>query len=187
MEVLRLVRELGLRPRRTLRVVLWTNEENGLAGAKAYCDSLGDGVSSHVAAIETDGGVEAPSGFGVEMNRVGLDSVDVAHTARVVERLRPIAPLLAELGAGDISDKGGGADIGQLMKKGVPGIAHRTVGTHYFDWHHTPADMLDKVDPVELRKNVAALAVMAWVLADMPGRLADPTGGEAAIGARKSP
>jgi carboxypeptidase Q len=186
MEVLRLVRELGLQPRRTLRVVLWTNEENGLEGAKVYCDSLGDGVSSHVAAIETDGGVEAPIGFAAQMNRAGLDSVDVARTARVVERLRPIAALLTGLGADRITDSGGGADISPLMKKGVPGIAHRTVGTHYFDWHHTPADMMDKIDAVELRKNVAALAVVAWVLADMPGRLGDDAGGEAAIGPAES-
>ena len=64
------------------------------------------------------------------------------------------------------------------MKAGVPGLAHRTVGEHYFDWHHTQADMLDKIDPVEFRKNVAALAVMVYVLADMPETLLDrePTG-----------
>jgi hypothetical protein len=61
------------------------------------------------------------------------------------------------------------------MRHGVPGIAHRTTMEHYFDWHHTPADMLDKVDPIELRKNVAAMAVMAWVLADMPEPLGGPT------------
>jgi carboxypeptidase Q len=173
MEVLRLVRALGLRPRRTLRVVLWTNEENGLRGAEVYADSLGASVGSHVAAIESDGGVEAPIGFGVRVNRTGLDSVDVARTEVAVERMRPLGKLLDGIGAGAVTDQGGGADIGPLMEKGVPGIAHRTVGTHYFDWHHTPSDMMDKVDPVELRKNVAAMAVMAWMLADMPGRLSD--------------
>ena len=58
------------------------------------------------------------------------------------------------------------------MKKGVPGLSHQTTMEHYFDWHHTPSDMLDKVDPIELRKNVAALAVMVYVLADMPETLA---------------
>ena len=65
------------------------------------------------------------------------------------------------------------------MKRGVPGIAHQTVTEHYFDWHHTPADMLDKVDPVELRKNVAAMAVMIYLLADMPGTLLDGAPAEA--------
>jgi carboxypeptidase Q len=173
MEVLRLIKQLGLRPRRTLRAVLWTNEENGLAGAKVYADSLGAAVRSHVAAIETDGGVERPLGFAVEVNRTDVDSVDAAATKRAVDRLRGIAPLLAGLGADRITDDGGGADLGPLMKRGVPGIAHRTVGEHYFDWHHTPADMLDKVDPVELRRNVAALAVVCWVLAESPGQLGD--------------
>src|SRR5262245_12506139 len=173
MEVLRLMKQLGLRPRRTLRAVLWTNEENGLEGAKVYADSLGAAVASHVAAIETDGGVERPLGFEVQINRAGLDSADVKATNRAVDRMKGIAPLLAGLGADKITNDGGGADIGQLMKKGVPGVAHRTVGEHYFDWHHTPADMLDKVDPVELQRNVAALAVVCWVLAEIPERLGD--------------
>ena len=63
------------------------------------------------------------------------------------------------------------------MRDGVPGIGERTVGTHYFDWHHTEADTLDKVDPEDFRKNVAALAVMGYVLADMPGRLVAAVGG----------
>lgn len=57
------------------------------------------------------------------------------------------------------------------MKRAIPGLAHQTTAEHYFDWHHTQADMMDKVDPVELRKNVAAMAVMAFVLADMPETL----------------
>jgi hypothetical protein len=59
------------------------------------------------------------------------------------------------------------------MRDGVPGLGHRTVGLHYFDWHHTAADTLDKIDPQEFRLNIATLAVMAYVLADMPGRLLD--------------
>jgi len=174
MEVLRLMKQLGLRPRRTVRAVLWTNEENGLKGAEAYRDSAGASVEKHVAALETDGGVERPLGFGVEINRTGTDSVDVQSTARAVTQAKQIAKLLTGLGASQITDSGGGADIGPLMKRGVPGVAHRTVGEHYFDWHHTESDMLDKVDPIELRKNVAAVAVMVYVLADMPGRLGDP-------------
>jgi hypothetical protein len=155
--------------------VLWTNEENGIKGANAYRDSIGAAVSRHVAAVETDGGVERPVGFGLRVNRVGTDSLEAARTDRAVAQGREIARLLAGLGADQIDDSGGGADIGPLMKLGVPGVAHRTVGEHYFDWHHTQADMLDKVDPVELRKNVAALAVMVYILADMPEPLAGAT------------
>ena len=100
-----------------------------------------------------------------------------------MERAQEIRPLLLGLGAGLIDSTGGGTDIEPLMKRGVPGIAHQTVMEHYFDWHHTPADMVDKVDPVELRKNVAALAVMVYVLADMPETLLEGV----TVGLRASP
>ena len=86
--------------------------------------------------------------------------------------LRQIGTLLERVGAGEITGGGGGADIAPLIRDGVPGLAERTVGTHYFDWHHSDADTLDKVNPEDFRKNMAALAVMSYVLADMPGRLA---------------
>jgi carboxypeptidase Q len=175
MEALRLMKQLGLRPRRTVRVVLWTNEENGLRGGNAYADSLGALVGNHVAAVESDGGVERVTGFDVDVHRVGTDSTDVVRAAAAIARMRAIAPLLAGLGADSIGPNGGGADIGPLMKKGVPGLAHRTTMEHYFDWHHTQSDMLDKVDPIELRKNVAALAVVVYALAQMPERLGDVT------------
>ena len=86
--------------------------------------------------------------------------------------LREIAPLLAGLGADRVGDGGGEADINALMRLGVPGLSLRTTMEHYFDWHHTEADMVDKVDPVELRKNVAALATIVYALAEMSGTLA---------------
>src|SRR5205814_4994115 len=73
LEAMRLIRQLGLRPRRTLRIVTWVNEENGGRGADAYADSLGPSIASHVAAIESDGGVERPLGFDVAVRRAGTD------------------------------------------------------------------------------------------------------------------
>jgi carboxypeptidase Q len=172
MEALRLLQSLGLRPRRTVRVVLWTNEENGARGAKEYAALYGK-RQRHVAAIESDGGIERPIGFDVGVLRLGMDSTDVPRARVAMERARPIAPLLAGLGADRMADERGGTDIEPLMQLGVPGLEHRTVMEHYFDWHHTPADMMDKVDPMELRKNVAAMAIMAYVLADMPGTLGE--------------
>jgi carboxypeptidase Q len=174
MEALRIIRQLGLRPRRTLRCVLWTNEENGTRGAQAYADSLGAASGTHVAAVESDGGVERPTGFDFGAYRLGTDSTDAPRVARAVTRAREIGRLLEGLGADRIGIGGSDADIGPLMKKGVLGVAHRTTGEHYFDWHHSQADTPDKVDPIELRKNVAALAVMVFVLADMPEPLAPP-------------
>ncbi|MEE8586610.1 MAG: M28 family peptidase, partial [Acidobacteriota bacterium] len=156
--------KLGLKPRRTIRVVLWTNEENGLKGGNAYRDWVGEAVHNHVAAIEMDGGSEKPMGFGFTMP---LDGVPGGQ-ARAVEKMAPIARLLDPIGAGQIRWGGGGADIGPLMRQGVPGFAHRTVGEKYFHWHHTRADTLDKIDKDDFRKNTAMLAVLAYVLADLP-------------------
>ena len=109
-----------------------------------------------------DGGAERPLGFGVSAG---------TQTPAAVARLKDVAMLLERIGAGSISPGGGGADIGPIMTTGVPGLALRTVGTHYFDWHHTHADTVDKVDLDDLRRNIAAMAVMAYVLADMPETL----------------
>jgi tetratricopeptide (TPR) repeat protein len=167
---LALLSDLGLRPRRTLRAVLWTNEENGLRGAAAYREEAGEGVGRHVAAIEMDGGVERPVGFGFGLAGVDGAAGDATYEAALA-RLEAIGALLAPLDAGAVGRNGGGADIGPLMEAGVPGLALQTVGERYFDWHHTAADTLDKVEPENLQRATAMLAVMGYVLADMPERL----------------
>lgn len=154
MEAAAIIQRLGLKPRRTIRVVLFTNEENGGAGGLAYRDWIGDKVKRHFAAIEMDGGGEKPTGFGV--------------AAKLLPQAREIGRLLERVEAGNMTPGGGGADIGPILQQGVPGLALRTTGTHYFDWHHTQADTVDKVDPQDLRLNTAAMAVMAYVLACMP-------------------
>jgi len=169
-QALTAIRRLGLRPRRTLRVVLWTNEENGLRGARAYRDWLGDGVGMHVAAIEMDGGAERPVGFGLGLRAGQEDAPDELYDEALTP-LRQIGALLSGIDASEITRGGGGADIGPLMAEGIPGLGLRTVGDHYFDWHHTEADTLDKVEPDNLRRAMALLAVMGFVLADMPGTL----------------
>jgi carboxypeptidase Q len=159
LEAAHLIHELGLRPRRTLRVVFWTNEENGGAGGEAYRVWAGPSVRNHVAAIEMDGGAEKPIGFGLSAN---------GDLQAIMSRLREIGGLLERIDAASIQPGGGGADISPIMMEGVPGLALRTVGTHYFDWHHSRADTVDKVKLEDLRANIAAMAVMAYVLADMP-------------------
>jgi hypothetical protein len=165
LEAAHLIVQLGLHPRRTLRVVFWTNEENGGAGGLAYREWVGDQISNHVAAIEMDGGAEKPSGFGITGR---------GDTQALLGKMRDIGKLLERIDAGSIQPGGGGADIAPLMKDGVPGLAVRTVGTHYFDWHHSQADTADKVKPEDLRANIAAMAVMAFILADMPDTLRQP-------------
>ncbi len=167
LQAVSLLRRLDLHPRRTIRVVLWTNEENGLAGARAYREWVGDQISRHVAAIEMDGGSEKPVGFGFRVPE------EDQRLEQAYLKATQIGPLLEAIEAGQITRGGGGADISPLTRDGVPGFGLRTVGEHYFDWHHTEADTLDKVDPHDFRLNVAALAILAYVLADMPERLAD--------------
>jgi carboxypeptidase Q len=159
-ETLRLLKELGLKPRRTIRAVLFTNEENGTRGGNAYHDAHRAELSKHVFAIESDSGVYKPEGFGL------------ASTAplQVRSNLQEIAKLLSGIGADHIADNGGGADIGPMMRDGVIGASLDVDGTHYFDIHHTQADTLDKVDPRELALCVATMAVMAYTVADLPGR-----------------
>ncbi len=159
LQALVLVKKLGLQPRRTLRVAFWVNEENGSRGGQAYRAWVGDQIGNHAAAIEMDGGAETPRGFGAGVDRSSM------------ETLKQIGELLEPVGAGEITFGGGGEDISPLLREGVPGLAERAAGTHYFDWHHTEADTLDKVDSGDFRKSLAAMAVMGYVLADMPGRL----------------
>jgi hypothetical protein len=179
LEAVALIKKLGLQPRRTIRVVFWVNEENGGRGGEAYRAWLGDKIKNHVAAIEMDGGAETPRGFGYGSGggRGGRRGGDVAPKLSAGEQqsmamLQQIGKLLDRVGAGEIAPGGGGSDIAPLMRDGVPGLGERTTGAHYFDWHHTEADTLDKVDPDDFRKNIAALAVMSYVLADMPGKIA---------------
>jgi hypothetical protein len=180
-EALALIRKLGLHPKRTIRVVFWVNEENGGAGGRAYREMVGDAISKHVAAIEMDGGAEKPVGFGfgAAPGRRRASSTpdpegDVPPASpAALARVQEIGQLLASIDAGKVSPGGGGADIAPLMMGGVPGLGVRTVGTHYFDWHHTDADSFDKLVLKEFQANVASLAVMSYVLADMPERLSD--------------
>lgn len=180
-QALTILKELGLRPRRTLRVVLWTNEENGLRGARAYRDALDAGAASHIGAIEMDGGCERPVGFGVSVLKPGQSrrrggepppsQPTDAKEAAVLATVREIASLFGSIDATAVRWGGGGADIGPLMSGGVPGLSLDTVGTHYFDWHHSHGDTLDKVEPDDLRRATGMLAVIGYVLADMPSRL----------------
>jgi carboxypeptidase Q len=158
-EALRMMKKLNLRPRRTVRVVLWTNEENGTRGGNAYRDQHAAELGNHVAMIESDGGVFTPTGFGFS----GSDA------ARV--KARDIATLLVGIHADTIGPSGGGADIGpSVQQASIPAFELENNG-NYFLIHHTPADTIDKIDPLEVSRSAAAVAVMTYVIAEMPERL----------------
>lgn len=155
-EAVRLMKSLGLRPRRTVRVVGWTNEENGADGGKAYRATHAADVDKHVFAFESDNGVFRPYGIQV----VGTDSAIVM--------LKRIAPLLSRIGADSVSRGDGETDIGPLLEAGVPGAGLHVDVTRYFWYHHTDADTPDKLDPREVARCAAVFAVYAYVLAEMP-------------------
>ncbi len=167
MESLRILRALGLRPRRTIRVVLWTNEENGVAGAKAYAKDFAAELPKHVAAIEADMGAFDPKGY-------TFQHLDPAAERRGLRRLRALTALLRPIHADHAESGFAGVDVYQLREGRVPLLGQMTDMARYFDIHHTAADTVDKVDPRELADNVAAMAIMAYALAEMPGRLDDP-------------
>lgn len=158
-EALRLMKQLGLRPRRTIRVVFWTNEENGLRGANVYKNNRLAEVEKHVLAMESDSGVFSPEGF-------GFTGVNAAYAV-----INEIGQMLAPIGANTITRGGGGADISPLTREGVPSMGLTVDGTKYFWYHHTDADTIDKLDRDEVNRCVAAMAVMAFVVADMEERL----------------
>jgi len=155
-EAVHLLKKLGLKPRRTVRAVLFVNEENGTRGGLAYLAAHESELGKHILAIESDAGVYKPTGFGFS----GGDSARKIVSA--------VGSLLDPIGAGQVRKGGGGTDIGPIMEKGVPGMSPSNEGTTYFWYHHSPADMLDKIDPRDLNLSVAALAVMIYVVADLP-------------------
>jgi carboxypeptidase Q len=154
-EAVRLMKALGLRPRRTVRIVGWTNEENGTDGGNAYRATHAAEVGKHVFALESDNGVFRP--YGIQM--VGTDSA--------LAMLKRIAPLLSRIGADSVSRGEGEADIGPLLEAGVPGAGLHVDDTRYFWYHHTNADTPDKLDPRDVARCVATMAVYAYVLAEM--------------------
>ncbi len=152
------LKRLDLHPRRTVRFVAWTNEENGGRGAKAYFSSVASAVDKQVAAIESDEGAGRSLGL------------LAAVTPESLVTLKPVAKALAPIGATVVEkrDDGVGSDIGALQHAGVPGFAPLVATQHYFDYHHTAADTLDKVEPENLRTQIATMAVLAYYLAELP-------------------
>jgi hypothetical protein len=159
--VIEVLRQLDLHPRRTIRFIGWTNEENGSRGNQAYFASVGNAVATQVAAIESDEGAGRSLG------------VAAAVTPDSLAMLQPVLAALHPIGATALSRHDGevGTDIAPLQEAGVPGFAPLVDARHYFDYHHTAADTLDKVDPESLRTQVATMAVLAYFLAELPAPL----------------
>ena len=159
-EALRLMKALNLKPRRTVRLVLWTNEENGLRGGNAYKDLHEKDAQKHVFALESDSGVFAP---------ISLGFTGSEGARKLVAE---VASLLTPLGLQNVGPNGGGADIGPIAQAGhVPMMSLNGDPWKYFTIHHTPADTVDRIAPEEVSKAAAAIAAITYVVAEMPDRL----------------
>src|SRR5437762_4394924 len=155
MEAANLIHKLNLKPKRTIRVIAWMNEENGLRGSKQYAKDHEKDWANHFAAMETDGGADHPVG------------IHVRAKPEVKEMLKPVAAILQESGAGALElSESAGADIGPMEKVGVPAFAPIQDNRFYFNFHHTAADTLDKINPKHLAENSAVVAVAAYALAN---------------------
>jgi Zn-dependent M28 family amino/carboxypeptidase len=153
-EVLRIFRALGLKPRHTLRCVLFTNEENGLRGSLAYAAAVREKKERHVIAIETDNGGFQPRGFNLGSTQGDLHERATARWA----------PLFAPYGLNAFVKGTGGADVGALLAQGIAVAGLTPDSQRYFDYHHTAADSLDKVHPRELHLGAGALAALVWLV-----------------------
>lgn len=159
-EAARLMKKLGIQPKRTVRIVLFTNEENGTRGGNGYLEAYRAHAGNHVLALESDSGVFAPG-------RLGFTGSDAARKI-----LTDIATVLTSIGLQEIGPGGGGADIGPISQAGqVPMMAYQGDATRYFTIHHTPADTVDRIAPDEVSKAAAAIAAVAYVVAEMPEAL----------------
>ncbi len=151
MEAMRLLRASGLVPKRTIRAVLFTAEEYGLAGANDYARR--HGKEAHVAAFETDYGMGAP------------DAIGVGGGPEAFQAMSAFLPSFGRFGIRRFRDRAFGADVAPIVRTGAAAFSLQPDGHHYFDTHHTAADTLDKIRPEDLRRNAAAIALLAHVLA----------------------
>jgi hypothetical protein len=154
MQTIHLMKELGLRPRRTIRMIAWMSEEEGSEGAAQYAKDYLAQVPNHIGAIEADLGAGHPIGIYYSGNQA------------TGQWLRPVAGVLQSIGANQLTFASEtGEDIAEITQKGVPGFAPMQDSRSYFNYHHTPADTFDKVVPKELNENAAVMAVLAYALA----------------------
>jgi carboxypeptidase Q len=158
MAALGVLQRLGLRPRRTVRVVLFTNEENGLAGGREYARA--HAAEHHFAAVESDFGFARVTGLGIDTDPDANEAAATGALSGLLELLRPLGVVRTEPGHS-------GSDVAPLVKAGALGLGLGHDGAHYFDLHHSHADTFDKIDPAELAQSVATMAVLAYGLAEL--------------------
>jgi Zn-dependent M28 family amino/carboxypeptidase len=153
-EIIRTLKALGIRPKRTIRAVLFMNEENGLRGGVAYADSAKAAGERHIFALESDAGGFSPRGFGLDMAEAKKKKVQY------------FAPLFLPYGVYDFSQEEGGADISPLGRQGVPTAGLIPDPQRYFDYHHTAADVFEAVNHRELKMGAVVMAGLVYLISE---------------------
>jgi carboxypeptidase Q len=153
-QAVKLMKQLGLKPKRTVRVVLWTNEENGGRGGRGYRDAHKAELSKHSVAMECDNGVFRPYGVRFQGTPSGMAF------------MKQLSPALARIGSDRVVDGEGEADVGPILQQGVPGLALDVDDTRYFWYHHSSGDMMTMINRNDFAKCVATMAVLAYLVAD---------------------
>lgn len=154
-EVLRIFKSLNIKPKRTIRCVLFMNEENGLRGARKYAEEVERKNEKHIAAIETDRGGFTPRGFDISQTQDGQ-----------IKAMRSWLKIFTEFDIDKILEGGGGADIGPLLKFGTPTIGYVPDSQRYFDYHHTEIDRFEAVNKRELELGAAAISSLVFFLSE---------------------
>ena len=155
METAHLIQQLHLKPKRTIRMIAWMNEENGSRGSKQYEKDHGGEFGNHFAVNETDLGAGHPVGLNLRTK------------PEVKKMFEPVAKILEEIGAGTLTlAEHVGADTDPIEKAGVPAFSPMQDSRFYFNYHHTASDTLDKIVPRELQENAAVVAVAAYAFAN---------------------
>jgi carboxypeptidase Q len=180
----RTLQRLGIHPRRTIRLVLFTNEENADHGGKDYARRHAAELANHIAAIESDSGNGLADGFRLDLRAPGSTGEEEkselseeqksqleSERALAIDKLQRFAPLFEPLGSTRFFSSYSGTDVGPMVVDGVVGLGLDHDTTKYFEIHHTNADTFDKIVEKDLRVNVGSMALMAYILAQMPGRL----------------
>jgi Zn-dependent M28 family amino/carboxypeptidase len=153
-EVLNLLKELNIRPKRTIRAVMFMNEENGSRGGKAYAEHHSRVGEKHIAAIESDRGGFTPKGFTVQSD------------SSLFEKLARWEPLFEDLGGCRFSRGHGGVDITPTVEKGVPGFGLLVENQRYFDYHHSDNDTIGAVNPRELELGALYEALLCYLISE---------------------
>lgn len=155
MEAIHLMQKLGLHPKRTIRFIAWMNEEHGTDGARTYFEEHKTDLANHIGALESDLGAGHPGG------------ITYVGKPELVQFLKPVGNVLSSIGASNVNPgPDAGEDISFLTEKGVPSFTPTQDSRFYFNYHHTAADTIDKVNLRELNENAAVMTVLAYALAD---------------------